>query len=121
MTGLRAALATEWLKARRSRVPWLVGAGTSTEHCATEAADQFRHRDREQHGSARRYADKATDLDAVIRIIKAIAALGALAALAALAGVLYVVIAVLPPVLVDETKLRADESVVEAEPKHAPS
>jgi hypothetical protein len=38
----------------------------------------------------------------VIRIIKAIAAL---AALAALAGVLYLVIAVLPPVLVDETAL----------------
>ena len=29
MTGLRAALATEWLKARRSRVPWLVLAGFS--------------------------------------------------------------------------------------------
>ncbi len=29
MNGLRAALATEWLKARRSRVPWLVLAGFS--------------------------------------------------------------------------------------------
>jgi ABC-2 type transport system permease protein len=29
MTGLRAALATEWLKARRSRVPWLVLVGFS--------------------------------------------------------------------------------------------
>jgi ABC-2 type transport system permease protein len=29
MTGIRAALATEWLKARRSRVPWLVLAGFS--------------------------------------------------------------------------------------------
>jgi ABC-2 type transport system permease protein len=29
VTGLRAALATEWLKARRSRVPWLVLAGFS--------------------------------------------------------------------------------------------
>jgi ABC-2 type transport system permease protein len=29
MTGLRAALATEWLKARRSRVPWLVLVGLS--------------------------------------------------------------------------------------------
>lgn len=29
MSGLRAALATEWLKARRSRVPWLVLAGFS--------------------------------------------------------------------------------------------
>ena len=29
MSGLRAALATEWLKSRRSRVPWLVLAGFS--------------------------------------------------------------------------------------------
>ncbi len=29
LTGLRAALATEWLKSRRSRVPWLVAAGFS--------------------------------------------------------------------------------------------
>jgi ABC-2 type transport system permease protein len=29
MNGLRAALATEWLKSRRSRVPWLVLAGFS--------------------------------------------------------------------------------------------
>lgn len=29
MSGIRAALSTEWLKARRSRVPWLVVAGFS--------------------------------------------------------------------------------------------